>query len=145
MKTISLVGLKFNGFNYLDLNCEEYHLLGFTGKGVYLIVNILALEETTSVNVSTKDDFTEQEQKLLSKILKKLYAAKDNNYTIFFAKKESDNIIRLLEKIKTINPSNRAYDEYFSEEEIAIFDNFLTYFNLADFGIIGSKWLWNTY
>lgn len=139
MKTISLVGLKFNGFNYLDLTCEEYHLLGFKGKGVYLIVNISALEETTSVNVSTKDDFTEQEQKLLSKILKKLYAAKDNDYTIFFAKKGNDNIIRLLGKIGTINPSNRAYDEYYTEEKIAIFDDFLTYFNLADFGITGSK------
>ena len=76
---------------------------------------------------------------LLSKILKKLYAAKDSDYELIIAKKGNDNIIRLLEKIKTINPSNRAYDEYFSEEEIAIFDNFLTYFNLADFGIIGSK------
>lgn len=139
MKVISLVGLKFNGFNYLDLTCEEYHLLGFRGKDVYLIVNTSSLMEKTAVNVLTKDDFTEQEQKLLSKILKKLYAAKDSDYELIIAKKGNDNIIQLLNKIRSIYTSNSVYDEDYCDEEIAIIEDFLTIFNLADFGIKGSK------
>ena len=134
MKKVRLNKMQFLGTysifeEWSDYPQYYYNFKSLDGK-TRIVVHEKTLGNEDEIELFTKEDFTEEEYNELRDFLNEIVFDFSDMVTTFEEDYKEDLLARLCE----INPRfNEAYD--YDDDGLICFADFITYFNLADFGI----------
>lgn len=134
MKKVRLYKMQFLGIYSIfeersDFPQYYYNFKSLDGK-TRIVVHEKTLRDEDEIELFTKEDFTEEEYNELRDFLNEIVFDFSDMVATFEEGYKEDLLARLCE----INPQfNVAYD--YDDDGLICFADFITYFNLADFGI----------